>query len=173
MLREIESITAGDDPNAEVLATKSWLGPLELVPALTLDNAGKGSYLFNILASKRGFQSLTDLILQHPYLFWRVPINHYQASLSVSEPDRRIFIALDEVIEENANWDGDGTQVMKALLAKTEPQGIDQLTVHNVLRLIGAGGEDVVSQSSSRMFMLLGKNEWKYRLNVVRSMPQV
>ncbi|KAK5994578.1 Glutamate--tRNA ligase [Cladobotryum mycophilum] len=149
MLREVETVT-NDSLVYPELAAKSWRFPLELVPALT-DHANEALYIY-----------------KHPYLFWRVPVDMYRASLESFKPDERILDALDEAISQESDWDGDGSKVMDALRSKLEPQGVDQLTLHNVLRLIGAGAQDVSSQSSSRMFMLLGREEWKHRLSVVR-----
>jgi glutamyl-tRNA synthetase len=167
VLREIERITDGDIESTELTA-RSWRLPLELVPTLT-DAEKKAPYVYKALVSKQGgFQTPSDLISQHPYLFWRVPLNVYETSFAKARPEQKVVDALEEAISRDDYWDGDGSQVMQAIQSKVEPQGVDQLTVHNVLRVIAAGGQDVVSQSSSRMFMLLGRKEWAHRLDVVK-----
>lgn len=166
VLKEIEKITNGDIENAGLTA-REWRLPLELVPTLS-DVEKKAPYVYNALVSKQGgFQSPSHLVSQHPYLFWRVPLNVYKASLTKARPEQKALDALKDAISQEDLWNGDCTQVMHAIQSKVEPQGVDQLTVHNVLRVVAAGGQDVVSQSSSRMFMLLGRTEWAYRLEVV------
>lgn len=169
ILNEIEAITNGSVESAE-LAARAWHLPLELVPTLT-DPTKKGQYVYKAIVSKQGgFQSPSDLISQHPYLFWRVPLDVYKTSLAKAKPEPKVLDALEEVISQESSWEGDCSQVMQAIQSKVEPQGVDQLTIHNVLRVIAAGGQDVVSQSSSRMFALLGRHEWACRLNVVKGL---
>ncbi|KAM6477704.1 hypothetical protein HDV62DRAFT_203417 [Trichoderma sp. SZMC 28011] len=169
ILSEIEAITNGNIESAELTA-RAWHLPLELVPTLT-DPSKKGQYVYKALVSKQGgFQSPSDLISQHPYLFWRVPLDVYKTSLSKAKPEPKVLDALEEAISQESFWNGDCSQVMQAIQSKVEPQGVDQLTIHNVLRVIAAGGQDVVSQSSSRMFALLGRDEWAHRLNVVKEL---
>ncbi|KAL6890829.1 hypothetical protein GGI43DRAFT_207943 [Trichoderma evansii] len=166
VLKEIEKVTNGDIENAELTA-RDWRLPLELVPTLS-DAERKAPYVYNALVSKQGgFQSPSHLVSQHPYLFWRVPLNVYKTSLTKARPEQKVIDALKDAISQEGLWNGDCTEVMQAIQSKVEPQGVDQLTVHNVLRVIAAGGQDVVSQSSSRMFMLLGRKEWLHRLDVV------
>ncbi|KAL6859262.1 hypothetical protein J3F83DRAFT_717577 [Trichoderma novae-zelandiae] len=169
ILSEIEAITNGSVESAE-LASKGWRLPLELVPTLT-DATHKAPYVHKAIVSKQGgFQVPSDLISQHPYLFWRVPLAVYQASLAKARPEQKVLKALEDAISQESLWDGDCSQVMQAIQSMVEPQGIDQLTIHNVLRLVAAGGQDVVSQSSSRMFALLGREEWAHRLDVVKGL---
>lgn len=166
VLKQVEMMTNGDVENAELTA-RGWRLPLELFPTLS-DAEKKAPYVYNALVSKQGgFQSPSHLVSQHPYLFWRVPLNVYKASLTKARPEQKVIDALRDAISLEGLWTGDCTQVMQAVQSKVEPQGVDQLTVHNVLRVVAAGGQDVVSQSSSRMFMLLGRKEWAYRLEVV------
>ncbi|OAQ79048.1 glutamyl-tRNA synthetase [Purpureocillium lilacinum] len=171
MLRQLEAITTGSGKDASELP-QGWEGPLQLVPALTSDESTKTAYLQKVLASRQGgYQSPSSLIQQHPYLFWRVPLQRYEASISTApSPDQRILDALDRAIDDETVWHGDGVQVMKCILDTLQGEGIDQVVVHNALRLVGAGGQDVVSQSSSRMFMLLGRDEWRHRLDALRSL---
>ncbi|KAL7935614.1 hypothetical protein V8C35DRAFT_258866 [Trichoderma chlorosporum] len=168
-LMEIEAITSGCLGSVE-LRSKGWQLPPELVPTLN-DPAKKGEYVYKAIVSKQGgFQSPSDLVSQHPYLFWRVPSSVYKTSLAKARPEEKVLDALEEAISQESFWDGDCSQVMQAIQSKVEPQGVDQLTVHNVLRVIAAGGQDVVSQSSSRMFALLGRGEWAHRLDVVKGL---
>ncbi|KAF3063015.1 Glutamate--tRNA ligase [Trichoderma lentiforme] len=169
ILNEIEAITNGSIESAELTA-RAWQLPLELVPTLT-DPTKKGRYVYQALVSKQGgFQSPSDLISQHPYLFWRVPLDVYKTSLVKARPEPKVLDALEEVISQESFWEGDCSQVMQAIQSIVEPLGVDQLTIHNELRLIAAGGRDVVSQSSSRMFALLGRDEWAHRLNVIKEL---
>ncbi|UNI17259.1 Glutamate--tRNA ligase [Purpureocillium takamizusanense] len=172
MLRYLEAVTNGADRNPNDLP-QDWEVPLLLIPALTSDAPTKASHLRLVLASRQGgYQSPRTLIQQHPYIFWRVPVQRYETSLSAasSPPDQRILNALDRAIEEESLWRGDGTPVVMAILDTLQGEGIDQVITHNTLRLVGAGGQDVVSQSSASMFMLLGRDEWRHRLDVVRSL---
>ncbi|KAL7787198.1 hypothetical protein V8C43DRAFT_316928 [Trichoderma afarasin] len=169
ILNEVEAITNGSIESAELTA-RAWHLPLELVPALT-DPTKNGQYVYKAIVSKQGgFQSPRDLISQHPYLFWRVPLDVYKTSLVKARPEPKVLDALEEAISQESSWEGDCSKVMQAIQSKVEPQGVDQLTIHNVLRVVAAGGQDVVSQSSSRMFALLGRDEWAHRLNVVKEL---
>ncbi|KAJ6439924.1 NmrA-like family protein [Purpureocillium lavendulum] len=149
MLRQLEDITKGCGTQQDsVVLSPGWEADLQLVPALTSDGPTKTAYLQRILASRQGgYQSPSSLIRQHPYLFWRVPAKQYKASLSATPPpDRRILDALDLVIgngDEKA-WRGDGVQVVRSILDTLQGEHIDQVVVHNALRLVGAGGEHIV-----------------------------
>ena len=169
MLRQLEAITSGGSVDSETLP-KGWQTNLELVRALQASET-RAKHVFNIFASRQGgFQSPSSLIEQHPYLFWRVPVSLYQSSLAAAAPDERILDALDRAIEQKDCWDGQGVKVMEFIRLSLLDEDIDQVKVHNALRLVGAGGQDVISQSSSRMFMLLGRDEWRYRLDVVTAL---
>ncbi|POR33011.1 Putative glutamate--tRNA ligase, mitochondrial [Tolypocladium paradoxum] len=169
MLRQLEAITSGSSIESDK-RPKAWQTDLELVPALQA-NETEAKYVYNIFASRQGgFQSPSALIQQHPYLFWRVPVSLYHSSLAASAPDERILDALDQAIERQDYWDNQGVKVMDFIRDKLHNEDIDQVVVHNVLRLVGAGGQDVASQSSSRMFMLLGRDEWRHRLDVVKAL---
>ncbi|ODA77107.1 hypothetical protein RJ55_07625 [Drechmeria coniospora] len=168
MLHELQSITSGNDIGPGKLP-KAWQTSLELVPALRSDET-RASYVHSILTnSQGGFQSTGSLIRQHPYLFWRVPVSLYESSLAVFRPDPRVLDALDQALDQVDCWDSLGAvKVMEFIQETVHGENIDPVLVHKVLRLVGAGGQDVVSQSSSRMFLLLGRGEWRHRLDVVK-----
>ncbi|PNY26718.1 glutamate-tRNA ligase, mitochondrial [Tolypocladium capitatum] len=170
MLRELEAITSGSSVDSDKLP-KAWQTDLELVPALQANQKQAKKYIHNIFASRQGgFQSPSSLIQQHPYLFWRVPGGLYQSSLAASAPDERILDALNLAIEREDCWDTQGVKVMECIRDRLQNEDIDHVMMHNVLRLVGAGGQDVVSQSTSRMLMLLGRDEWRHRLDVVKTL---
>ncbi|OAA78853.1 glutamyl-tRNA synthetase [Akanthomyces lecanii RCEF 1005] len=145
--------------------------PLQLVPQLAAADDASAAYLHAVLASRDGgFRAAGDVVEQHPYLFWRPPQNVYRSSVATTPPDVRVLAALEQVLErEDVVWT-DGQQVMDALREVLDPQGVETLTAHNVLRLVGAGGQDVVSQSSGRMFATLGRDEWQHRLRCVQEL---
>lgn len=89
--------------------------------------------------------------------------------MAATPPDVRILTALEEVLAEEGEWNA-GQGVVDALRAVLEPMGIETLAIHNVLRLIGAGGQEVVSQSSGKMFATLGREEWRHRLQSVQKL---
>ncbi|OAQ66707.1 glutamyl-tRNA synthetase [Pochonia chlamydosporia 170] len=167
MLQEIESAAKGE--KSSELLPESWRGKLNLVPALANEET-KATYVHNIIATKRGdFLSAKALIQQHPYLLWRVPETVYKQSLASYNPDGRVLLALGAAIEDEKLWHAQGNEVMDAIWTSLQDHGIDKLVVYDTLRLVGAGCHDVVSQSSSRMFMLLGREEWRFRLGRVKS----
>lgn len=141
--------------------------PLERVPSLT-----DVAYVHAVLASRDGgFRTADDVVAQHPYLFWRPPQAVYRASVAATPPDARVLAALEQVLARDELWgQRDGQPVVEALRMILDPQGIEALTMHNVLRLVGAGGQDVVSQSSGRMFATLGRDEWLHRLRCVQDL---
>jgi glutamyl-tRNA synthetase len=168
MLLKIESISKGD--GFSELLPDAWHGTLTPVPGLASETA-KRRYVYNIFATKKGgFLSTDTIISQHPYLLWRVPENLYQRSLASFTPNEQVLLALDGALENRELWAGQGTEVMDAIWSTLEGQNIDNLVVYNTLRLVGAGHHDVASQSSSRMFMLLGRDEWRYRLDFVKKL---
>ena len=82
-------------------------------------------------------------------------------------PDERILDALEQVLAQDDFWTGVKAP-MEGMLEMLKSQDIGTVTIHNALRHVGAGGQDVVSQSSGRMFTLLGRQEWSHRLKTVR-----
>ncbi|OAA36339.1 glutamyl-tRNA synthetase [Beauveria brongniartii RCEF 3172] len=150
--------------------------PLDLVPQLTAginDNDDtRVAYIHAVLGSRDGgFHDASDVVEQHPYLFWRPPQAVYRASAAATPPDARILAALEQVLAQEDVWRGDdGQRVVQALRGILDPQGVEALTMHNVLRLVGAGGQDVVSQSSGRMLATLGRDEWQHRLQCVQEL---
>lgn len=166
MLRQIDSVGKGQD-SFDLLPEAWHKEALIPVPAMEHEES-KASYVYSIFSTKKGgFLSAEMLIRSHPYLLWRVPESLYKHSLAAYGPDKRILQALHHAIEQEELWTAPGTKVMDAIWASLEGHGIDTLTVYNTLRLVGAGGHNVVSQSSSRMFMLLGRDEWRLRLDTV------
>lgn len=148
--------------------------PLQLVPQLANndgDDNTSAAYIHAVLASRDGgFRAAGDVVEQHPYLFWRPPQDVYRASVAATPPDGSVLAALEQVLaRDDVIW-GDGQGVVDALREMLEPQGVEALTMHNVLRLVGAGGQDVVSQSSGRMFATLGRDEWQHRLRCVQKL---
>jgi glutamyl-tRNA synthetase len=121
-----------------------------------------------VLASRDGgYQTPTELVQQHPYLFWRVPTQIYKTSLAATPPDGRVLDALQQVLAQDRFWAGVKTP-MEGMLEMLNPQGVETVAIHNVLRHVGAGGQNVVSPSSGRMFTLLGRQEWSHRLKTVQ-----
>ena len=172
MLRQLGSITSGSAPSDADKLPQAWQGDLQLVPALaSSDDPAQAAYIRNILASRQGgYQSPGSLIQQHPYLFWRVPASLYKASLRAGPaPDERILDALQAALESPRCWDGQGGEVMSRIRDGLQGQAIDQVVLHDTLRLVAAGGQGVVSQSSPNMFKLLGGDEWRHRLDAVRA----
>lgn len=160
--------------SATETGTPAWPdadAPLTLIDQLS-DASKATSYIHNVLYNRDGgFQDAKTLISQHPYLFWRVPDSVYRASVVAVQdtPDTRVLDALDKVVADDIYWSPDAEKNPVAAIREiVEPQGVETLTVHNVLRLVGAGGVDVVSQSSGRMISLLGRAEWQQRSGSVQ-----
>lgn len=171
-LRQVESMTAGSTPSAADTLPHVWRDRLELVPALaSSDGLVRAAYVRRILAARHGaYQSPATLIQQHPYLFWRVPASLYKQTLSaLTPPDQRILAALQDAIDSEASWHGPCAEAMNLIRDRLQGHDISQVVLHKALRLIGAGGPDVVSPSSAIMFMLLGRQEWQHRLHLVRA----
>ncbi|GAB0131823.1 hypothetical protein EsDP_00000281 [Epichloe bromicola] len=168
-LQEIDLVTRGESPNVRLLP-ELWRGDLVPIPAMS-DRRTAARHIYSVVASKRaGFLSIDSLLRQHPYLLWRVPESLYTHSLASYKPDQRIIKALDEALENPVLWNSQGVEVMDAIWASLHGQDIDDSTVYTTLRLIGAGGHDVVSQSSSRIFMILGRDEWRIRTDTVKKL---
>lgn len=167
ILAAVQSATHGG-----ISAWPNASAPLQLVPQLAADDDDtSAAYLHGVLASRDGgFRAAGDVVEQHPYLFWRPPQDVYRASVAATPPDGRVLAALEQVLQRDDVVWADGQQVMDALREALDPHGVEPLTVHNVLRLVGAGGQDVVSQSSGRMFATLGRDEWQHRLRCVQEL---
>lgn len=151
------------------------LDPVPQLAGATDDEESALAYVHAVLASRDGgFHAARDVVEQHPYLFWRPPTDVYRASVAATPPDARILTALAQVLAQDGSDGGDawhdGRHVVDALRGMLEPEGVDTLSVHNVLRLVGAGGQDVVSQSSGRMLATLGRDEWQHRLRTVQQL---
>ncbi|KAK2612200.1 Glutamate--tRNA ligase mitochondrial [Conoideocrella luteorostrata] len=170
ILQEINAITRGQGTFVDRLPEIWRREALIPVPAILNENS-KARYMYNIVAGKRGgFLPTETLIKKHHYLFWRVPKSTYRLSLASYRPDQRILQALGDAVEQPELWTSEGVEVMQAIWAALDGQDIDSLAVHNTLRLVGAGGHSVVSQSSSRMFMLLGRDEWRWRTDMINKL---
>ncbi|GAO17516.1 hypothetical protein UVI_02002870 [Ustilaginoidea virens] len=142
---------------------------LQNIDSMTGESKARESYIRSACASKRGVFLSTEMLLRHhPYLLWRVPETLYRLSLASYHPDPRILQALHDAIENKDLWDSEGVKVMDAIWAALDGQDMDKLAVYHTLRLVGAGAHDVISQSSSRMFALLGRDEWRLRLDMVK-----
>ncbi|KFA77037.1 hypothetical protein S40288_04741 [Stachybotrys chartarum IBT 40288] len=169
LLRDIERITTHQDSAAEWVS-EAWRAPLEPVPAL-VDEGRKEQYIFKMLyRGVRGLDARDALIREHPYLFWRVPTELYKSSLADAAPDHRHVVAISEATADPALWEGDGTQVMEFVLEKVEAAGANRQLAHDTIRLIGAGSPNQVSQNSPRLFHILGRDEWVYRLGIVQGL---
>ncbi|KJZ76231.1 hypothetical protein HIM_04313 [Hirsutella minnesotensis 3608] len=170
LLREIDTLTnRGDPPNTQL--PERWQTPLDLVPALRSDDTRK-DYITRIFAVTQGnFQSLEGLVKQHPYLFWRVPTALYTLSVAAAAtaPDAAILDALEQTIEQPYVWDGQGSRAMEYLRDALQGSAIDPVAFHNTLRLVATGAQDLASQTSARMFAILGRDEWRHRLAALRA----
>lgn len=150
-----------------------WRNDLTPVPAIS-DQGTRAQYIHDIVFSKLcGFLTMDSLLRQHPYLLWHVPQSLYHHSLSSYQPDQQVIKALEDALQQSHLWH-QGEHVMQAiwaaLRAALHDQHVDKLTVYKTLRLIGAGAHDVASQSSSRMFTILGRNEWQLRTDTVKKL---
>ncbi|KAG6034071.1 hypothetical protein E4U41_006700 [Claviceps citrina] len=168
MLQEIDLITTGQSSHAELLPEYWRDGPTP-IPALS-DQGTRARHVHDMVAGKHGGSPLpTDSLLRHhPYLVWQVPERLYRHSLASYKPDRRVLQALDDALEKPALWANQGAHVMDAIWAALQGQDVDKLAVYDTLRLVGAGAHDVASPSSSRMFMILGRHEWRRRTDTVK-----
>ncbi|KAG6011766.1 hypothetical protein E4U43_008130 [Claviceps pusilla] len=171
VLQEIAALTRGKSQKVDLLP-EYWRHDLIPISAMSDLDMRAQHYIFDIVATERGgYLTMESLLQKHPYLVWQVPERLYRHSLSSYKPDQRAMHALEEVLEKPHLW-GDNKQdaqpVMDAIWAALDGQGVDKLAVYNTLRLIGAGGHDVVSQSSTRMFTILGREEWRRRTDTVK-----
>lgn len=165
LLRDIDSMTNGTDTE---VPSSTWQRPLTPTPTMASDDETRARYIRKVFTSKPGdFPSHTSLISEHPYLFWRVPSLLYKASLANFTPDQRVLDALEEAIAAEELWAGsDGSKVMQAISSGLTDVGA--VTLHNTLRLVAVGSESVDSMNSGRMLALLGREEWKHRLDAVK-----
>lgn len=115
-------------------------------------------------------QDPSTLVETHPYLFFELPVETYHASIKkdAESLDIRVVDALEEVVAADEYWKDEKLSPMHGLKERLDSQGVSMVTVHNMVRLVGAGGQDVVSQSSGKMFDILGREAWKTRLANVR-----
>ncbi|KOS21184.1 Glutamate--tRNA ligase [Escovopsis weberi] len=185
VLRAIHTATSEGlpaSPSPSPSPSPSWpASDLALVPALRDGDAStQEAYVLKAFSSKQGgLKEARALLSQQPYLFWRVPRSVYQTSLQTFRPDARVLDALEAAVAREDGWaaaagDGGGgddcARVVGAVRAATEQQGVRQVELHDTLRLVGAGAHDVSSPASSKMFALLGRDEWRARLEIVREL---
>ncbi|KAG6018059.1 hypothetical protein E4U54_005966 [Claviceps lovelessii] len=171
VLQEIAVLIRGKSKKMDLLP-EFWRH--DLIPVSAMSDFGMRAqhYIFDIVATERGgYLTMESLLQKHPYLVWQVPESLYRHSLSSYKPDQRVMHALEEALEKPHLW-GDNKQdaqpVMDAIWAALDGQDVDKLAVYNTLRLIGAGSHDVVSQNSTRMFTILGRDEWRRRTDTVK-----
>ncbi|KAG5930990.1 hypothetical protein E4U53_002009 [Claviceps sorghi] len=190
VFEEIKLLMKGKSENIDLMP-EAWRHDLTLIPVMSDLDMRAQEYIFDIVGAERsGYLNQEALLQQHPYLVWQVPEELYRRSLASYKPDQRVIHALDEVLEKPELWGkerdihapdevlekpelwgkerDDAQPVMDALWSTLTPQGVDKLAVYNTLRLIGAGAHDVVSQSSTRMFTILGRDEWRRRTDAVK-----
>ncbi|KAG5927778.1 hypothetical protein E4U42_001784 [Claviceps africana] len=182
VIKEIKLLKKGKSPNMDLLP-EEWRHDFTLVPIMSALDMRSQEYIFDIVTERGGYVSTETLLQQHPYLVWQVPETLHRRSLASYKPDERVMHALEEVLEKPDLWgnrraDGlpimdatgrdDAQPVMDAIWAIVEGQDVEKLAVYDTLRLIGAGRHDVVSLSSTQMFTILGREEWRRRTDAVK-----
>lgn len=127
------------------------------------------TYIHKLLTVCTGVQDPATLVSAHAYLLFRPDQNTYNEAVAAKDVDGNVLDALQQVVSTDSYWiDNADQSPMDALKALLEPQDVSMVTTHNVIRLVGAGGMDVVSQNSGKMFTVLGQQEWQARLAMVR-----
>ncbi|PHH85582.1 hypothetical protein CDD83_212 [Cordyceps sp. RAO-2017] len=170
LLREIDAMGGRNSPDLTGLPA-AWQTELELVPSLQSDESSRAAHVRRVLNTMRNnFDSPRSVLNKDPYLFWRVPTSLYRRSLAAFAPDRRVLDALDEATTGSraaTNWGGPDAKpvdLVRDALSSRDVH-VDESSLHNVLRLVGAGAHDAASQSSHNMMIVLGRNEWRHRLD--------
>lgn len=168
LLLRLEAITTGGSVETQDLQ-KPWQTSLELVPALKSDGS-RDFYARSIFTHTRGgrFKCPNTLIEGYPFLFWRVPTCLYKSSIAASNPSSEVLDALDGAIERAECWDDQGANVVAFLNDALRDRNVPPVVMHNVLRLVATGAWDAVTPNSSKMFALLGRDEWRCRIHVLK-----
>ncbi|KAG6007176.1 hypothetical protein E4U21_006279 [Claviceps maximensis] len=172
VLAEIRSLIRGKSKKLELLP-EAWRHDLTLIPAMSALGITAQAYIFELVTERGGYLSTEALLQQHPYLIWQVPEKLYRDSLASYSPDQRVINVLEEVLNKPPLWEPieEGAHpVMEAIWAALDGQNVDRLVVYNTLRFIGAGSHDVVSLGSTRMFAILGRQEWRRRTDTVKNL---
>ncbi|KAF4119737.1 glutamyl-tRNA synthetase [Geosmithia morbida] len=159
------------------------------VPALSI------AYLENMLGrlvrsnryKKRG--DVRRLVVTHPHYFWRVPESIYALSLGMMDPQTRdgklpaVLRAISRVCQDASLWeveevDGGADragQDAAAVVARSmvewlarEAPVVSEMDVYALQRFVATGRPAALSHSAGDLFAVLGRDEWLYRLGVVR-----
>ncbi|KAM4062297.1 tRNA synthetases class I (E and q), catalytic domain-containing protein [Hirsutella rhossiliensis] len=170
LFQRLDTITGGDSVETQILP-KAWQTSLELVPALRSDEA-RDKYARDVFTNTQGgrFNSPSTLIEGYPFLFWRVPTDLYKSSIAAAVPNPEILVALDGAIERTECWEDQGGHVVAFLNDALRDYNITPVVMHNVLRLVATGAWDSVTPTSSKMFALLGRDEWRCRLDALKAL---
>lgn len=170
LLQRLDAVTAKGGVEAQSLP-QAWQSSLDLVPALRRDET-RAKYARNVFTNTQGGRSSSPstLIATYPFLFWRVPTDLYKSSLAASAPDTEVLDALGRAIERAECWDDRGGNVVSFLSDALRSHDAVPVVMHNVLRLVATGAWDAVTPTSSKMFALLGRDEWRYRLDALKAL---
>ena len=173
MLRTLDAITGGTRPENSS-PPHDWRHRLEAVPALTSESTRAPHLLRFFEVTKGDSRNPDDLIQTHPYLFWRTPTAIYRKGLALTplaEGDLAVLQALDKCIERDDLWvPGHPPAGVVAAIRDAIPQSVGLKTIHDVLRLVARGRRDAPSVNSAQMLEILGREEWRHRLDTIRGL---
>lgn len=130
-------------------------------------------------SSATSLQAMEDLLLRHPYLFWRVPEDLYRRSLALAEPhvlhdEFAILSTFERLCEEPAHWSttvSDLSNVGQPLIDAVAPKTAEEKqAIYATHRLITTGRMDLPSPSVNFLANLLGREESLHRVRTVRAL---
>lgn len=178
-IHDFKAFTSGSPPQGLTFVDKAWNQSKQPIPAMaTSDESSIRSRLWDVYwflvttTSSTSHEAMRDLLLKHPYLFWRPPVDLYKESIIQAQRGGVDLDAILRIFEENDFQWSDGVRgasnVHEVLVAKATPEV--RKSLYDAHRLIIAGQSNISSPSVDWLSRLLGKDETLHRLGVVRGL---
>ena len=167
IISEVESSTTKPtSPIRPTKATLSWEAPLSPVPAMESDRNIRQKYVFSVLShDSSSFTDPRELVWTLPYFFWRPPMDVYRHNLATHQIDRSMFDAIEKALSCPPEHWKDAQTGLKMTVHNHSPA-----EVHNLIRLILVGDPNANSRNTGIMFNILGQDECRHRVSMVRDL---
>ena len=159
----------------------AWEGQKEFVP-LMAENT-RQEYVERIIRANQYSEKdfALRLVPRNPHYFYRPPLPLYEAcAKSLTSSEKAVLNALAAICDELMWWQTDGGAVttqevqsqlpMQGIQSKIFLDDIDAITIHRVIRLVATGAPDVASQPSGMLLAVLGRDEMKHRVSLVKDL---
>lgn len=179
LLEEIQSLTqAQGDPKFTPTVGPAWdRQDKELVPTLSSPDTAipylRRIYAHSAINNRTMLDDMQQLVLSNPQYFWRVPTELYRRSLLVDGYDQAVLDAIESLCDQPELWEDPNPSFLGKELSRIATSlnpNLASETLYRVHRLVARGDPSLASHSASVMFNLMGREEWKHRITVVKDL---